>query len=42
MGFPNLRTDRLDVNIVLGKKAPKIFEDIDLLEHSVMDGELLT
>ncbi len=27
--------------VVLRKKAPKIFEDIDPLEHSVLNGELL-
>ncbi len=38
----NLSTDRLYVIVILGKEVPKIFEDVDLLEHSVIDGELLT
>ena len=41
-GFPNLSADRLDVIIILREKAPEIFEDIDPLKHSVMNGELLT
>jgi hypothetical protein len=40
--FPNLSTDRLYIIVVLVKKAPEIFEDVDPLEHSVVDGELLT
>jgi hypothetical protein len=36
-GFPNLSTDRLDIVVVLGEKAPKILEDVDPLEHSVVD-----
>jgi hypothetical protein len=41
-GFANLRTNCLDIVVVLGKKAPKVLEDVDPLKHLVMNVELLT
>ena len=41
-GFPNLSADCLDVIVILRKEAPEIFEDVNMLKHLVMNGELLT
>ncbi len=40
-GFANLRTNCLYIIVVLGEKTLEILEDIDPLEHLVVNGELL-
>ncbi len=41
-GFANLRTNCLYVVVVLGEKTPKILEDVNRLEHLIVNGELFT
>jgi hypothetical protein len=40
-GFANLRTNCLDIVVILGEKAPKVLEDLDPLEHLIVNMELL-